>query len=114
VEFVPSPAPLVAAFDAALPPGPDVVRRKMFGWPAAFVGGWMFASLHRESIVVRLPEADLAELLALPGAARFEPMPGRAMKGYGTLPPEMHEDGGAVRSWIERAYRAAAALPPKR
>jgi TfoX/Sxy family transcriptional regulator of competence genes len=113
VEFTPSPAPLVAAFDAALPLEPGVVRRKMFGWPAAFVGGWMFASLHRESIVVRLPEDDLAELLLLPGAARFEPMPGRAMKGYGTLPRDLHEDGDAIRSWIGRAYRAAAALPPK-
>lgn len=114
MEFTPSPPALVAAFDAALPLEPDVVRRKMFGWPAAFVGGWMFASLHRDSIVVRLSEADLGELLALPGAARFEPMPGRAMKGYGTLPQMLHEDGDAIRSWIERAYRAAAALPPKR
>ncbi len=114
MEFTPSSPVLVAIFDSCLPNDAHVVRRKMFGWPAAFVGGWMFSSLHRESIVVRLPEADLAELMTLSGAHPFEPMPGRSMRGYGVLPLEMHGDPNLLSAWIDRAFRAAAALPPKK
>jgi hypothetical protein len=113
MEFTPSPEALAETFAACLPDEPGVVRRKMFGWPSATTGGHMFASLHRAAIVVRLPPAEMAELLALPGARPFEPMPGRAMSGYGVLPPELNADRPAVRGWIERAYRAAASLPPK-
>ena len=113
MKFEPSPLALAETFAACLPDQPAVVRRKMFGWPSAAIGGHMFASLHREAIVVRLPPAEMADLLALPGARPFEPMPGRAMTGYGVLPPELNADRPAVRDWIERAYRAAAALPPK-
>jgi TfoX N-terminal domain len=114
MDFTPSPEALAETFAACLPDEPGTVRRKMFGWPSATVGGHMFASLHREAIVVRLPPDAMAELLELPGARPFEPMPGRAMTGYGVLPPELVTDRAAVRAWIARAHRAAAALPPKK
>jgi len=37
--FEKSPAELVARFDAAAPRFPEAQRRKMFGYPALFVGG---------------------------------------------------------------------------
>jgi hypothetical protein len=114
VEFTPSPDVLAETFAACLPDEPGIVRRKMFGWPSATIGGHMFASLHREAIVVRLPPGDMTELLALPGARPFEPMPGRVMTGYGVLPTDLNADRAAVRLWIARAYLAAAALPPKK
>jgi hypothetical protein len=40
-----SPAALIARFDELLPKDPRVARRKMFGYPAAFVNGRMFAGL---------------------------------------------------------------------
>ena len=61
----------------------------MFGYPALFVGGNLATGLFAESWMVRLAPDDLATLLALPGAGPFTPMPGRTMKGYGTLPPDV-------------------------
>jgi hypothetical protein len=113
MAFTKSPPELVEAFAASLPDEAGVRRRPMFGYPSATVGGHMFASLFRDRVVVRLPPAELAELLAQPGAHAFEPMPGRAMTGYGVLPPEVAADPGALRDWLARAHRAAASLPPK-
>ena len=47
---------LVAKFSALVPEDPSVERRKMFGYPAAFVGGNLFMGLHREALILRLSE----------------------------------------------------------
>lgn len=107
-DFSKSPPELAERFAAALPDDPSITRRPMFGWPSATVGGHMFASLHRDAVVVRLPPDQV------PGGREFEPMPGRAMGGYTVLPAEAAADADALRPWLERAFRAAAALPPKR
>ncbi len=86
--------------------------RKMFGFPAAFIGGNMTAGLHQDSVMVRLPDAERAERLA-EGWSLFEPMPGRPMKEYVALPPEVAADVTAVRGWIERAAAYVRTLPPK-
>jgi len=44
-----SPDDLIALFYAALPEDPRVERRKMFGYPCAFVGGNLFSGLHADS-----------------------------------------------------------------
>jgi hypothetical protein len=98
----PSPPELIRRFDAAIPAG--VERRKMFGYSAAFLGGRLFAGLHQESVVLRLGPADRAELLAVPGAERFEPMPGRAMgdrarpRACGDAAAEGGEEEGAAET----------------
>jgi TfoX/Sxy family transcriptional regulator of competence genes len=114
MDFTPSSPELAALFDRAVPAGPDVSRRKMFGWPAAFVGGRMFASLHADSVVVRLGPADLAALLELPGSRPFEPMPGRPMTGYAVVPGGMLADEAELRAWLERALTLTRSLPPKK
>lgn len=114
MDFTPSPGELAALFDRLVPADPDVSRRKMFGWPAAFVAGRMFASLHRDSMVVRLGSAELATFLALPGARPFEPMPGRPMSGYAVVPAAMLADEPGLRIWLERALAFTRALPPKK
>jgi TfoX/Sxy family transcriptional regulator of competence genes len=108
-----SPPELIAAFDAALPDDRRVQRRKMFGYPCAFTGGNMFTGLHQENLIVRLPEEERARLLREPGAAVFEPMPGRQMKQYVAVPPEVIEDGEELRGWMTIALDYAASLPPK-
>jgi len=45
---------------------------------------------------------------------RFEPMPGRAMREYVVLPPEVAADADATRQWIERAADYVRTLPPKK
>ena len=86
-QFTKSPPELVERFDAAAARHPAAVRRKMFGYPALFVGGNLATGLFADTWMVRLAPADLEALIALPGAGPFAPMPGRTMKGYATLPP---------------------------
>jgi hypothetical protein len=85
----------------------------MFGYPAGFVGGNMFAGLHQENLVIRLDATARAELLAVPGASIFEPMPGRQMKEYVVAPPSVIADVAALRRWLLCAFAHAAALPEK-
>ena len=108
-----SPPELIAAFDAALPDDRRVVRRSMFGYPCAFARGNMFTGLHQESLIVRLPEEERARLLRQPGASIFTPMPGRQMKEYVALPPEVVDDGEALRAWMTIALDYASSLPAK-
>ncbi len=108
-----TPAELVELFDASLPDDPAVQRRKMFGYPAAFVSGNMFAAMHQSDMIVRLPKDQYDELLAIPGAGPFEPMPGRAMTGYAVIPETILGDPRLVRGWLERGFAHAAAMPPK-
>jgi TfoX/Sxy family transcriptional regulator of competence genes len=109
----PSPE-LAALFDSILPDDPAVERRKMFGFPAAFVNGNLFASAHQTQLVVRLPEDAYQELLAIPEAAAFEPMPGRVMRGYAVLPAPMHKRQDELRAWMNRGFQYVAALPAKK
>jgi hypothetical protein len=108
-----SPPELVAAFASLLARFPAATQRKMFGYPAAFVGGNLVTSLHVDRWVVRLPDDDRGRLLELEGAGDFEPMPGRAMKGFATLPPTMLADPEAVAGWVARAVAFGQTLPPK-
>ena len=90
--------------------GVDV--RKMFGYPAGFVGGNMVTSLYEESCVVRLDPTGLEEARAA-GATPFDPMGGRPMKGYATLPASVMEDDDAIAGWVARAVEHGRSLPPK-
>ena len=108
-----APPALVELFAAALPDDPRAERRKMFGYPAAFVGGNMFAGVHQDDIVVRLPETDRAALLAKRGARVFEPMPGRPMKEYVALPKPMTKRRADTARWLRLAFDHVAAMPPK-
>lgn len=108
-----SSAQLAETFQAAVPDGPGVERRQMFGYPCAFVNGNMFTGLHEERLIVRLPEQQRAELLALDGAAVFEPMKGRPMREYVVVPPAILDDETTLRTWMRRARDYAASLPAK-
>jgi TfoX/Sxy family transcriptional regulator of competence genes len=109
-----SPQALIDAFAAALPNDPRIDRRQMFGYPCAFVQGNMFTGLHEHRLLVRLPEAQRAELLQQAGATPFEPMPGRVMREYVVVPEAFLSKPQMLRSWIGSAFEYAASLPPKR
>jgi TfoX/Sxy family transcriptional regulator of competence genes len=109
-----APPDLVERFDAGtagLLSEPGVERRQMFGYPACFVGGNMFTSLHEDRWVVRLGDEDRTRLTDL-GGRPFEVMPGREMKGYLVLPLELSEPDTA-RPWVERALAFGRSLPAK-
>ena len=104
---------LIARFDAAAARFPEAERRKMFGYPALFVGGNLVTGLFAQRWMIRLPDDDRAELLAVPGAGPFEPMPGKPMKGYATLPEDVVADDAALDSWVRRAIAFGQTLPAK-
>jgi TfoX/Sxy family transcriptional regulator of competence genes len=64
---------VVQRFLASLPLTQGVERRQMFGYPCAFVNGNMFAGLHEQRLIVRVP----SEAASRP----FEVM-GKVMREY--------------------------------
>ena len=105
-------AAALAAFDSVVPEAPGVTKRPMFGNRAAFVNGNMFAGLFGDGLFVRLAEADLETLLAN-GGKPFEPMPGRAMKGYAYVPDGWLADPRSVSGLVTQALEFTAKLPAK-
>ena len=107
-----SPPELVAAFATCVHAHPELAMRQMFGYPAAFLGGHLATSLHQDRWIVRLGEADAAALREL-GGGDFEPMPGRPMRGYLSLPAPIIADEAALDAWIVRAIAHVRTLAPK-
>jgi TfoX/Sxy family transcriptional regulator of competence genes len=113
VQWKKTPPELTAAFDRAAPKDPRVVRRPMFGYPALYLDGNMFAGTFQDKVVARLSEAERARAIKA-GAKPFEPMPGRPMKEYIVVPAADMAKPAALAMWIERARAYAATLPEKK
>jgi TfoX/Sxy family transcriptional regulator of competence genes len=111
-KFTKSSPEIVERFAAVMDRYPDVERRKMFGYPAAFVGGNMATGLFAEQWIVRVPDAEMASAIAA-GATPFEVMPGRPMKGFVAIPSAVVPDDGAIATWVEKGIANAGAMPPK-
>jgi TfoX/Sxy family transcriptional regulator of competence genes len=112
MDFRKSPQALVDTFEAVVP-GPPAQQRKMFGYPAAFVNSNMFMGLFQESMLIRLPEELRDNLLELPDARVFEPMPGRPMREYVVLPPALIADRTKLSQWVAKSFEYACSLPAK-
>ena len=112
-SFSKSPPALVERFGAVLDGFPDVTRKQMFGYPAAFVGGNMATGLFADTWVVRLPANEIEPAKAA-GARSFEPMPGKAMKAFVVIPAADVDDDVAIRRWVERGIALAASMPAKK
>jgi TfoX/Sxy family transcriptional regulator of competence genes len=108
-----SPQDLIDMFGSSLPSDARIERRKMFGYPAAFVNGKLFAGLHQESFILRLPQAEREKLQREHGANVFEPMAGRPMREYVVLPQAVLSDRDAVGGLLARSIDYTAALPSK-
>jgi len=101
-------------YESVLPADPRIETRSMFGGLGSFVNGNMFSGALGDRIFLRLPEADRAGLLREPGAKVFEPVKGRAMAEYVTVPETWTRDPDRVREWMGRSLEWAAGMPPKR
>jgi TfoX/Sxy family transcriptional regulator of competence genes len=108
-----SPQSLVELFAAILPDDLRLERRKMFGYPAAFVNGNMFAGLFEDQMFARLAPEERAALEGAHGPLPFEPMAGRPMKDYTRVPDDVLEDEAEAAALMARAFRWSAALPAK-
>jgi hypothetical protein len=112
-SFTKSPPELVERFGAVLADYPEAVRKQMFGYPAAFVGGNMATGLFRDEWVVRLPAEEI-EAARAAGARPFEPAPGKPMKAFVMIPRGDVGDDVAIRRWVERGLALARSMPAKR
>jgi len=108
-----SPQSLIDLFGKSVPSGADISLRRMFGYPAAFAGGNLFIGLHQDDFILRLSEEDRAQFSAEFGERLFEPLPGRPMREYVRLPPELLSDAGKRASWIRRSLAYARTISPK-
>jgi len=108
-----SPPALIERFDTVAADFPEAMRRLTFGYPCLYVGGNMVTGLFGESWHVRVGKDDTGELLRLPGARPFEPMPGRPMTGFTLLPEAIVDDDAAVREWVGRAIAHVSTMPVK-
>lgn len=101
----PTPAGLVDLDDltAAVGVVRPVKRKPFFGCPATWHdGGKPFMSLWGDDMVFRLAGDHVAAALTLPGAATFEPAPGRPMTNWVRVPRS------ASDHWHDLAQQAAA------
>jgi len=108
-----APQALMDLFTESLPDAPGVQPRKMFGYPAAFVNGNMFAGVFGDGVFARLPPALRADFERDHGAKPFEPMPGRPMKDYLGIPEAVIADEAAFAATLGAAWTHTASLPPK-
>jgi TfoX/Sxy family transcriptional regulator of competence genes len=111
--FSKAPEALVVRFGEAVEKLPGVVARKMFGYPAAFTKGQMFAALFQSSCILRLDEKGRAEFAKKHGGKAFEPVPGRPMREYMAVPEDVLASAAGFSGWLLRARAYAASLPPK-
>ena len=102
-----------AYFESVLPDDPRVQVKPMFGNVAGFLNGNMFMGLFGADLLVRLSEADRAEILQEDGTSIFEPMVGRPMKEYVAIPRSWRAEPDRVRGWIARSVAWAGEVPEK-
>ena len=101
-----------AVFRTLVPDDDRVTVKPMFGAIAAFTNGWMFMGLFATELFVRLDEVDTATVTAA-GGGPLEPMPGKPMRGYITI-PDWRSNEQAVRDWGQKALDYTLTLPPKK
>jgi TfoX/Sxy family transcriptional regulator of competence genes len=89
--------------------------KKMFGYPAYFFNGNMFVGVHGDKLYLRLSDVDRAEIMKYcKGVTAFEPMPGRAMKGYVILPKPIYSDDKLFEEYLTKSINYISKLPPKK
>lgn len=108
-----SPPDLIERFAAALPAHRGLVRKPMFGYPAAFANGNLVCGLFQDSVVVRLGKEGASKAVAADQAEQFAPMPGRIMTGYVLVPANDALDAKALAAWLRRALQFTLTLPKK-
>lgn len=113
---------LQAVVEASIGKFPGVTIRTMFGCPALWAQGEVFALVWKTGrIGLKLPDRTSYEtLLGLPGAEPWAPG-GKKMGGWVLVPEGLHEEPRQFAAWAVRAHnlavlaaREAAAAPAAR
>ena len=88
---------------------PSVKPGKMYGHPAYYVGGKLFASLFMEGVCVKIPEPLKNELLERDGIVPFEPM-GRKMREWILINRKKSEDYVNDKEIFEKSLEYVASI----
>ena len=99
-------------FDSLAPAASGLVRRKMFGYPSAFLGGRLCFGLHEHRLVMRLAPDRRAELLRTGTVSAFAPA-GRTMTNFAAIEDPAARDPATLRALVAEAVAHVAAMPPK-
>jgi len=83
-------------------------RGLLFGCPIYVLEGERYATLYQDRVVLRLPPADCAQLIAMGGRA-FEPIKGRKSKNRVVVPDDISTSACSLRAWVRRAVAYARA-----
>lgn len=113
-RFAPAPDWIKEQFAALISHFPEIESRKMFGYPAGFVNGQMTICVFGDRLMLRLSESDRAAFLKQPGTKLFEPMPGRPMREYVEIPPDLMKKETDLRKWIKKGIGYTKTLPLKK
>jgi len=92
---------------------PLAQTKTVFGSPASFVNGHMFAGIQNESFFLRLPDAERVSFMQTVSAAQWEPIPGRPMREYVVVPAPLIEAPGQLNAWLGKSIAYVQSLPPK-
>ena len=113
-KFAPRPDWIKEQFAELISHYPEIEPRKMFGYPAGFVNRQMTVCVFGDRLMIRLSTTDRAAFLKRPNTKLFEPMPGRPMREYVEVPPELMKKNAELRKWIKKGIDYAKSLPPKK
>jgi len=106
-------AGLIAEFKGVQEQLRQAQPRKMFGYDALFVNGYLAVGLWQNTCTLKLSEADQKKLIAAGNAKPFMPMPGRPMSGWVELAEDLANDPEELLAWSRRAVEYVMSLPPK-
>lgn len=89
-------------------------KKKMFGAVAFFVNGNMFTGAHQDEIFLRLSEKDKEKIMKeFDEVLPFEPMPGKQMKEYISIPENIFSDPEIFNEWLGKSYNFASTIIKK-
>jgi TfoX/Sxy family transcriptional regulator of competence genes len=94
--------------------GKNCDYRLMFGFPAYFVNGNMFAGLFEDKLFLRLSDSDIEVIKKNFDIIPFEPIPGRRMKNYMILPKELYTNDNEFNKLIDKSMQYTSLLPNKK
>lgn len=95
--------------DSFLLDNPLVSPGKMYGHPAYYVSGKLFASLYMDGVCVKIPEKRVKELLEKDHIVPFQPM-GRNMREWVLIVRENSEDYLKDRDIFEESIQFVFSL----
>ena len=87
-------------------------EKKMFGGVCFFINGNMCAGPWKGSLIVRLDREKHDETQSEPFVKPMD-ITGKVMRGWAIVEPEGIEDDDDLTTWVRRAAKFAASLPPK-